>query len=169
MQAPNLPEAFGGRRAICLLCSTGFRVERDCDPQICADCVAFEPGPFQDNDAPAPAIWHGPLQAPEIVIAQRGRREAERGAAQAFTALLLLHEALTAISGQKGRPLRLLPRDQSKRARLALEMFRENFPDLAEALDDLPVTSESLKLGGYAQRGERNGGSDSNRSGETSA
>ena len=169
MPTPNLPEAFGGRRAICLLCSIGFRVERDRDPQVCADCVAFEPGPFQDNDAPTPAIWHGPLQAPEIVIAQRGRREAERGAAQAFTALLLLHEALTAISGQKGRPLRLLPRDQSKRARLALEMFRENFPDLAGALDDLPGHCESLKLSEQAQRGERHGGSDSHRSGETGA
>jgi len=143
----DLIEAFGlGRRAVCHLCGLGFRVTDHCDPDICADCVEFEPGPFQDNDPIVEMLWHGPIQAPEIVVAQQARAEAERCAREAFLALQIMREALTAIAGQKGRPLKLLPRDQSRRAQIALEMFRENFPDLAETMDELPQIGESDTL-----------------------
>lgn len=139
--------AFGyGRRAMCRLCGLSFRLGNHCDPEICEDCVEFEPGPFQDNDPPGDILWHGPLQAPEIAVAQAARAEAEQCAREAFLACVQLHEALTAISGQQGRALKLLPRDQSKRAQHALELFAENFPDLAEAMDSLPLLAESAKL-----------------------
>ena len=143
----DLIEAFGlGPRAVCGLCGLGFRLANHCDPAICPDCVEFEPGPYQDNDPPGEMLWHGPLMAPEIVVAQAARAEAEQAAREAFSAAVFLHEALTAIAGQAGRPLKLLPRDQSKRAQAALELFRENFPDLIEAMDELPPISESAKL-----------------------
>ena len=144
----DLVAAFGyGPRAFCRLCGLAFRLGAHCDPEICEDCVEFEPGPYQDNDIPGEiVIWNGPLQAPEITVAQEMRAEAERCAREAFSAVMFLHEALTAISGQAGRPLRLLPRDQSKRAQHALELFRENFPDLVEAMDALPMFAESAKL-----------------------
>jgi len=143
----DLIEAFGlGPRACCRLCATYFRLSGQCDPEICPDCVEFEPGPYQDNDPPGEVLWHGPLQAPEITVAQAARAEAEACAREAFLACMQLHEALTAIAGQQGRPLKLLPRDQSKRARMALEMFAANFPDLAAAMDELPMMPESAKL-----------------------
>lgn len=146
MSERDLIEAFGlGRRAVCRLCGLGFRVAGH-DPEVCPDCVEFEPGPFQDNDPPGDVLWHGPLLAPEIAIAQRMRDDAERCARQAFSAALFLREALTAIAGQAGRPLKLMPRDQSKRAQAALEMFHENFAELAEAMDELPFIDESAKL-----------------------
>jgi hypothetical protein len=137
----DLVAAFGyGPRAVCRLCSLAFIRPDDCDSEICEDCVEFEPGPFQDNDAPNQvAIWYGPLQAPEIVVAQEARREAERCAREAFTALSLTIEALTAIAGQQGKPLRLMPRDQSRRAQAALQQFEEVFPDLHEMLNSLPT------------------------------
>lgn len=144
----DLVAAFGyGPRAVCRLCGLAFRRHDYCDPEICEDCVEFEPGPFQDNDPPGEiAIWYGPLQAPEIVVAQAARADAERCAREAFSAALFLHEALTAIAGEKGRPLKLFPRDQSKRAETALALFVENFPDIAEAMNDLPALLESTKL-----------------------
>jgi hypothetical protein len=146
----DLIAAFGyGPRAVCRLCGLAFRRDdHGEDAEICADCVEYEPGPFQDNTPPygEEVIWHGPLQAPEIVVAQALRAEAERAARDAFSAAVFLHEALTAIAGEKGRPLKLFPRDQSKRAQMALEMFAENFPELLEAMGDLPGLVESAKL-----------------------
>lgn len=144
----DLVAAIGcGPRAFCRLCGLAFRLGAHCDPEICADCVEYEPGPFQDNDAPNEVpLWHGPLLAPEIVVAQEARADAEACAREAFSAAVFLHEALSAIAGQKGRPLKLLPRDQSRRAQHALELFAENFPDLLEAMDCLPMLGESAKL-----------------------
>lgn len=143
----DLIEAFGlGRRAVCRLCGLAFRLADQCDPDICQDCVEFEPGPFQDNDPPGETLWHGPLLAPEIVVAQEMRAEAEQAARQAFAAMTFLHEALTAIAGNPGRAHKLFPRDQVKRAQSALELFAENFPDLIEAMDGLPMVPESAKL-----------------------
>lgn len=143
----DLVAAIGcGPRAFCRLCGLAFRLSTHCDPEICADCVEYEPGPFQDNDAPDEIVWHGPLLAPEIVVAQEARAEAEAAAREAFSAAVFLREALTAIAGQGGKPLKLLPRDQSKRAQHALELFAENFPDLCEAMDELPFIGESAKL-----------------------
>jgi hypothetical protein len=143
----DLVAAFGlGRRAVCRLCSLAFRMDDACDPEICEDCVEFEPGPFQDNDPPGDIIWHGPLQAPEVAVAQEARRRAETAAREGFRAVMFLHETLTAIAGQKGRALRLLPRDQSKRAAHALALFADNFPELLEAMDDLQAMLESNRL-----------------------
>jgi hypothetical protein len=138
----DLITAFGyGPRAVCRLCGLAFRREGYADAEICADCVEYEPGPFQDNEPPygEVTIWHGPLQAPEIVVAQAARLEAERCAREAFTALSLTVEALTAIAGQQGKPLRLMPRDQSRRAQAALLQFEEAFPDLHEMLNAIPT------------------------------
>lgn len=146
MSERNLIEAFGlGRRAVCHLCGLGFRVDGH-DPEVCPDCIEFEPGPYQDNDPPGDMLWHGPLLAPEIVVAQEMRAEAEQAARQAFAAMTFLHEALTAIAGNPGRAHKLFPRDQVKRAQSALELFAENFPDLIEAMDGLPMIPESAKL-----------------------
>lgn len=144
----DLVAAFGyGPRAVCRLCGLAFRRHDHFDPEICEDCVEFEPGPYQDNAAPDETIvWYGPLQAPEITVAQEARMEAERCAREAFSAALFLHEALTAIAGQGGKPLKLLPRDQSRRAQTALALFAENFPDLLDAMNDLPHLLESTKL-----------------------
>jgi hypothetical protein len=145
-ERPNLIEAFGlGRRAVCRLCGLAFRIAGH-DPEICPDCVEFEPGPFQDNDPPGDMLWHGPLLAPEIAVAQEARAEAEACARDAFSAAVFLHEALTAIAGNPGRAHKLFPRDQVKRAQHALELFAENFPDLIEAMDALPMIDESAKL-----------------------
>jgi len=127
---------------MCLLCGIGFRVGMACDPQICEDCTEFEPGPFQDNDPPRDILWHGPLLAPEIVVAQAARNEAERCAREAFSALALTVEALTAIAGQEGRALRLLPKDQSRRAKLAVQQLKEVFPDLHSMLHAVPFFTQ---------------------------
>ena len=143
----DLTAAFGyGPRAVCRLCGLAFRREDCGDAEICADCVEYEPGPFQDNDPPGEALWYGPLLAPEIAIAQAMRDEAERAAREAFSAAVFLREALTAIAGEGGRPLKLFPRDQSKLAQHALELFAENFPDLVAAMDELPMIPDSAKL-----------------------
>lgn len=139
----DLVAAFGyGPRAMCRLCGLSFRLGNHCDPEICEDCVEFEPGPFQDNDPPGEILWHGPLQAPEIAVAQAARAEAEQCAREAYNAVALMYEALVAISGQQGRPLRLMPKDQSRRAQIALQQFEEVFPDLHEMLNAVPMTMQ---------------------------
>lgn len=121
-----------GGRFICLICGLGF--DSALPSQICADCIEREPTPIQDNE-PAQGGFFAPKEAPEIVVARKARQEAEQQAAEYRRAMLFLHQVVTSIAGAAERPLRLLPRDQHKVARLALEQFAADFPRVLARMD----------------------------------
>lgn len=119
-------QAKGGRTR-CLLCKDYFNTTGSA---ICPGCITREPTPIQDNEPPDGG-WLCPREAPEIVVARAARIEAEQRLARYRLAVLTLHQTIAAIAGAADRPLRLLPRDQHRVARLALEQFRDTFPDIA--------------------------------------
>jgi hypothetical protein len=119
-------------RFICLLCRRGFNTQ--IPTQICPDCIAREPTPIQDNEAPNGA-WFQPKEAPELVVARKARDDAEREARKYRQAVLFLHQIVTSIAGAADRPLRLFPRDQHRLAQLSLEQFADNFPEIVASMD----------------------------------
>jgi hypothetical protein len=131
-QAPEVALAQR-RRMICQLCATGFDSENG--SPICPDCIIREPGPLQDNESEERSPWIRPREHPEITIARIARIEAELKCGRYFAAVLFLHQIVTSIAGSEDRPLRLLPRDQHRLARVALEQFKDNFPDIEAGMD----------------------------------
>lgn len=119
-------------RFICILCRRGF--DTQIVTQICPDCIAREPTPIQDNEAPHGG-WIKPKEPAEITVARKAREDAEREARRYRQAVLFLHQIVTSIAGAADRPLRLLPRDQHKLARISLEQFADNFPEIVASMD----------------------------------
>lgn len=125
------------RRFICIVCRHGFDSENG--SQICPDCIAREPTPIQDND-PEGGGWILPSEPAAVVVARLARAEAERQAAEYRRAMLFLHQIVSAIAGAADRPLRLLPRDQHRVAKLALEQFQSDFPQIIKSMDLHEIT-----------------------------
>jgi hypothetical protein len=147
-----------GRRGrfICLLCGRGF--DTQINTQICPDCIAREPTPIQDNDAPDGG-WIKPREAPEITVARKAREDAERAAQDYRRAMLFLHQVVTSIAGAADRPLRLFPRDQHRLARLMLEQFAKDFPQIVASMDLYGlIESEIVHKDGMPMAGGGSGG-----------
>lgn len=121
-------------RIRCPNCHYYFQVV---DSLICDTCTEREPWVAQDNTAPGTDGFFRPREPVEVVVARRARATAEQQAAEYRRAMLYLHQVVTAIAGAADRPLRLLPRDQHKFAKHALEQFAADYGHVL-CLPDLP-------------------------------